>query len=574
MTLNHLKNATLVDIYQRSEAGQKNENQDAIGARIPQGSVHTVKGIALVIADGVSAAEAAQEASQASVTGFLTDYFSTPDTWSVKKSALKVLQSLNRWLYGQSQSHIQGRGYLTTLSVLIIKSNSAHIFHVGDTRIYRLRNNQLEQLTNDHARHLSGNQYYLSRALGADLSLDIDYRVEEVQQNDRFLLTTDGIHDVLSTRELEEITANENLECIPDELHRLALQKGSTDNLSSQVVHIHTLQDVSAPDAYKALRELPFPPDLNTDMVIDGLRVIRLLQDSERSQLYLVEDTQRQLCVMKTPSKNYLDDPAYIERFVMEEWIGSRVSSPNIVKTIAPVQRKFLYYLTRYIPGPTLEAVIKQRGRLDIADAIDITEQLVKALRALHRKETLHQDLKPANIIISATGAVLIDFGSCLVAGIDEIQAPFAREVALGTAEYSAPEYRYGGPRSEKSDQFSLAVVLYEMLTGKLPFGMAYEKATTLPDFRKLTYQSAAHHNPMVPIWLDTSLKKSLNINPDLRYASLSEFVFDLKHPNTQMSSNTSSPLLETHPVQVWQTISAALFAIIVALLLWINRLL
>ncbi|MDX1474517.1 MAG: hypothetical protein R3309_10125, partial [Reinekea sp.] len=110
MTLNHLKNATLVDIYQRSEAGQKNENQDAIGARIPQGSVHTVKGIALVIADGVSAAEAAQEASQASVTGFLTDYFSTPDTWSVKKSALKVLQSLNRWLYGQSQSHIQGRG--------------------------------------------------------------------------------------------------------------------------------------------------------------------------------------------------------------------------------------------------------------------------------------------------------------------------------------------------------------------------------------------------------------------------------------------------------------------------------
>jgi protein phosphatase len=567
MTIHHLKTEADVEIFQLSDAGKKLENQDAIGARVPEGSLLTSKGYALVIADGVSAAEAAQEASQACVTGFLTDYFSTPDSWSVKKSALKVLQSLNRWLYGQSQSHIQGRGFLTTFSVLIIKSNTAHIFHVGDSRIYRQRDNSLEQLTTDHTRHMSGKQYYLARAMGADLSLDIDYRTENIQQGDRFLLTTDGIHDVLSYKELNHSLTAHHPNALPSKLLDVALKRGSLDNISCQLAVVNHVQRISDQDSYKALRELPFPPDLSVGNKIDGFTVKRLIQASERSQLYLVESVDGLQCVMKTPSINYEDDPAYIERFVLEEWIGSRVSSPNIVRTINPTQRKFLYYLTHYVPGPTLENLITERGKLEISDAVEITEQLVKALRALHRKETLHQDLKPGNIIISKTGAVLIDFGSCLVAGIDEIQSPFQREIALGTAEYSAPEYRYGGKRSEKSDQFSLAVVLYEMLTGEQPYGEKYEQANSLIDFQRLNYRPAMLKNPMVPLWLDGAIEKALSINTTLRYESLSEFIYDLKNPNSRFITTKELPWVEKNPVQFWRSVSIIQFMIILTLL-------
>jgi len=566
MTIHHLDSKPDIDIFQLSDAGVKTENQDSIGARIPEGALLTSKGIAIVIADGVSAAEAAQEASQACVTGFLTDYFSTPDSWSVKKSALKVLQSLNRWLYGQSQSHIKGRGFLTTLSVLIIKSNVAHIFHVGDSRIYRRRNNTLELLTTDHSRHMSGKQYYLSRAMGADISLDIDYRSVGVQVDDQFLLTTDGIHDVFSTKELNHHLSTTEPSLIPELLFKESLKRGSEDNISCQLAIINNVNEVTEQEAYVALKELPFPPDLKKGQILDTYKVIDLIQHSERSQLYLVESEDGQQCAMKTPSTNYADDPAYIERFVLEEWIGSRVNSPNVVKTIQPKHRSFLYYLTHFIPGPTLEALIKERKQLEVTDAIEITEQISKALRALHRKETLHQDLKPGNIIISGQGAVLIDFGSCLVAGLDEIKSPFQREIALGTAEYSAPEYRYGGKRSERSDQFSLAAVLYEMLTGKHPYGEKYETAQQLLDFQKLKYQHANIHNPMIPNWLDGAIEKALSIQSEKRYESLSEFIYDIKHPNNNFLENRALPWVESNPILFWR--NTALFLLFTNVLL------
>jgi serine/threonine protein kinase/serine/threonine protein phosphatase PrpC len=567
MGIEHLQSTLDVEIHQLSDAGRKEENQDAIGARVPDGSLLAAKGFALVIADGVSAAEAAREASQASVTGFLTDYFSTPDTWSVKRSALKVMQSLNRWLYGQGQSHIQGRGFLTTFSALIIKSNTVHIFHVGDSRIYRFRHQQLELLTTDHTRHLSKKQFYLSRAMGADATLDIDYRCLDLQAGDCFLLTTDGIHDVLPNRMLHQSLRELPRSDIPQYLINKALDAGSSDNLSCQIAYIPQLQSVSDQEAFKALSELPFPPDLDVGNRLDGYEVIRLLHASERSQLYLVKDVNGRRWAMKTPSVNYQDDPAYIERFVLEEWIASRMRSTNIVRAITPVQRQFLYYLTEYIPGQTLEQVIHERSPLDVKDAIAITEQTAKALRALHQKETLHQDIKPANIIISKQGAVLIDFGSCLVAGIEEISAPFQRDSALGTAEYSAPEYRYQGPRSERSDQFSLAVITYEMMTGHHPYGAGYTKAKSLSDFIKLNYQSATHHNPLVPLWLDGALNKALSIKPEHRYEVLSEFLFDLKQPNPNFNRINQSSLLDRNPLRFWQSLAAIQVLIILALI-------
>lgn len=569
--MDHLQSVLQISFAQKSEAGRKPENQDTVGARIPEGNLLTTKGIAIAIADGVSSSMAAREASQTAIAGFLSDYYATPDTWRTQQSAMRVIQSLNSSLWGRSQNSIYGEGYLTTFSALILKGDSGFIFHVGDTRVYRLRENNLELLTRDHTQRIDKHTTHLSRAMGADPYLEVDMHSLELQRGDIFILSSDGIHEHIPPAELKALILAEqhNLDRLVNQALPLALQHQSEDNLSIQALRIDNLGTAGQNDAVQVLSRLPFPPVFSPGQSIDGLTIKKILHESTRSQVYLVEDEKKNLLVMKTPSELYQDDKAYIERFVMESWIGARIQSTGVVRVIpASEARSCLYYLTEYIPGPTLTQLLKERGVLSILDAVELTESLIRGIRAFHRKETLHQDLKPDNIVISGKGPVIVDFGSCWVAGVQEAGAPIERDQVLGTLDYSAPEYRYGGSTSEASDQFSLAVLLYEMLTGKQPYGSTYSKAMDLKNFQKLKYISAMKFNPLVPYWLDRALEKALSINPNHRYQALSEWLQDLKRPNPDWLVPRSQPLLETHPERVWKVLAicgwlAALLAFI-----------
>lgn len=570
--MDHLQSALHITFAQKSDAGRKAENQDTVGARIPEGNLLTTKGIAVAIADGVSSSNAAREASQTAIAGFLSDYYATPDTWRTQQSAMRVIQSLNSSLWGRSQNAIYGEGYLTTFSALILKGDSAFIFHVGDTRVYRLRDNNLELLTRDHTQRLDKHTTHLSRAMGADPYLEVDMHTLELQAGDIFILSSDGIHESIPPAEFKALILDEqqDMDALVHLALSLALHHKSEDNLSIQALRIDNLGTAAQSDAVNVLSRLPFPPVFSPGQSIDGLTIKKVLHESARSQVYLVEDEKKNLLAMKTPSAIYQDDPAYIERFVMEAWIGARIQSAGVVRVIpAAESRSCLYYLTDYIPGPTLAHLLKERGILAIVDAVELTEGLIRGIRAFHRKETLHQDLKPDNIVISGKGPVIVDFGSCWVAGVQEAGAPIARDNILGTLDYSAPEYRYGGRTSEASDQFSLAVLLYEMLTGKQPYGSAYSKAMDLKSFQKLRYISAMKYNPLVPYWLDRALEKALSINPNHRYPALSEWLQDLKRPNPDWLVPRSQPLLETHPERVWKALAILGWLTALALLLW-----
>lgn len=557
--MDHLQSVLHISFAQKSEAGRKPENQDTVGARIPEGNLLTTKGIAIAIADGVSSSKAAREASQTAIAGFLSDYFATPDTWRTQQSAMRVIQSLNSSLWGRSQNSIYGEGYLTTFSALILKGDSGFIFHVGDTRVYRLRDNTLELLTRDHTQRIDKHTNHLSRAMGADPYLEVDMHSLELQRGDIFILSSDGIHEHIPAQEFKNLVLSQrdNLDELVNQALPLALQHNSEDNLSIQALRIDNLGTAAQDDAVQVLSRLPFPPVLSPGQSLDGLRIKKIIHESTRSQVYLVEDEKNNLLVMKTPSEIYQDDKAYIERFVMEAWIGARIQSSGVVRVIpAAESRSCLYYLTEYIPGPTLTQLLKERGILSILDAVELTEGLIRGIRAFHRKETLHQDLKPDNIVISKKGPMIVDFGSCWVAGVQEAGAPIVRDRILGTLDYSAPEYRYGGSTSAAADQFSLAVLLYEMLTGKQPFGSQYTKAMDLKSFQRLKYISAMKHNPLVPYWLDKALEKALSIYPSSRYAALSEWLQDLKRPNPEWLTPRAQPLIERHPDKVWKLLA------------------
>ncbi len=567
-----------VSVGQYSDKGRKKSNQDFHGVSIPEEPQLTSKGIAVALADGISSSNVGHVASQATITGFLDDYFCTSEAWSVKKSAHQVLSATNSWLYSQTQQgqyrFDKDKGYVCTLSAMIIKSTTAHIFHLGDSRIYRLRDNVLEKLTDDHRLWVSKEKSYLSRAMGINARLEIDYDSFQVDRADTFVFVTDGIYEFVNSKFMCKVIneRSDNLDEAAKIIAEQAYEQGSDDNLTVQVVRIDDLPTQNVDEIYQQLTELPFPPILEARMEFDGYKIIREVYASSRSHVYLVVDIETGTqVIMKTPSTDLQGDTAYLERFLMEEWIARRINnSAHVLKPCTITrQRNFLYVITEYIDGQTLTQWMRDNPKPDLETVRGIVEQIAKGLRAFHRLEMLHQDLRPENIMIDNTGTVkIIDFGSTKVAGIAEITSPIERANFLGTMQYTAPEYMLGQEGMPNADLFSLAVITYQMLSGKQPYGAQVAKATTKSAQNKLKYNPLPYDDRLIPLWIDGALKKALHPDPYKRYSEITEFLFDLRHPNKVFHNEIRPPLLERDPVVFWKGVSLILSIIIVFLLI------
>ncbi|MDI1302284.1 MAG: bifunctional protein-serine/threonine kinase/phosphatase [bacterium] len=564
--------ALQVRAAQASRAGRKPGNEDALGIRVPQDHLGASKGIVLVLADGVSGSGEGRRAAEVSVQGFISDYYATPETWTVKTSGERVLSALNRWLYGQGQQYTQDHhGFLTTFSALIIRSQTAHVFHVGDTRIQRLRGDTLEPLTKDHATRVGSDKTYLTRALGMDWQVEIDYRTADVQAGDVFFCSSDGVHEFLPRPMLKKLLASaaENPDACCEAILDVAWEAGSDDNISCQIVVVDALAALNADDSRLQAATLPLPPELQTGQIIDGLRIEAELHANARSQIYRVRDEKTgQTFALKTPSRLFEDDREQLMRFALEDWIGQRLDHAQVVKGMAPPQaRQWLYLLQELLEGETLGAWSRKNPRPAVQTVAAFAEQAVKGLRALHRRETLHQDIKPDNLFLCKNGVVkLIDLGAVHVAGLGD-ESPQDRP---GAAEYAAPEYALNLPRDTRSDQFSLAVTVYELLTGAHPYGDDYARARSAADFQHLHYVSACRHNPHVPLWLDAALKKALSFAASQRYDSLGEFLGDLQKPNPALVPVNASPWLERDPAGFWRALAITMTLLTFFELFWI----
>jgi len=566
-----------VSIGQHSDKGRKEINQDFHGTHIPQEPLLSSKGIAIALADGISSSEISQIASKAAVSGFLNDYFDTSEAWTVKTSAQRVLVASNSWLYSQSRQsqyrYDADKGYVCTLSALVIKSTTAHIFHVGDARIYRLQGGALEQLTEDHRLWVSQTESHLSRALGISEQLEIDYQSLAVEKGDVFFLATDGVYEFADAHFITKaINDHKNdLDAAAKAIVDEAYAQSSDDNLSAQIVRIDELPTQNADELYQQLTELPFPPILETRMDFDGYKILREVHASSRSHVYLAldEETDTQV-ILKAPSIDLRGEPAYLERFLMEEWVGRRIDSAYVLKSCEQTRkRNYLYIVTEFIEGQTLVQWMQDNPKPDMETVRGIVEQIAKGLGSFHRQEMLHQDLRPANIMIDSTGTVkIIDFGSTKVAGISETAKPIDQEEMLGTAQYSAPEYFLGESPTTRSDLFSLGVITYQMLTGKLPYGIKVSQARTRLAQNKLRYNSALAADREIPAWVDDVIKKAVQPNPQKRYQELSEFIFDLRQPNKEFMNRTRPPLLERNPLVFWKSVSFIFVLAVVVLLL------
>jgi serine/threonine protein phosphatase PrpC len=566
-----------ISVGAHSDKGRKAANQDFHGILIPEEPLLGLKGIAVVLADGISSSNVSHIASESAVKSFLTDYYCTSDSWSVKHSAQRVLEATNSWLHSQTRrsqyAHSdKDKGYVCTLSAIVLKSATAHLFHVGDSRIYRVAGQTLEQLTTDHRIAVSSQQSYLSRALGINPSVEIDYSTVEIAKGDIFVLATDGVYEHVGNRFAVK-TIDDHAQDLDEAAWIIvdeALRQGSQDNLTVQIVRVDDVPGSN--DAAELLgrpSELPPAPLLEPRMLFDGYRIIRELHGSSRSHIYLAVDTDSEaLVAIKTPSIDLRDDPAYLKRFMMEEWVARRIDSPHVLKPCSQTRkRNYLYVATEFIDGQTLKQWMIDHPSPDLETMRGIVEQIAKGLRAFHRKEMLHQDLRPANIMIDKTGtAKIIDFGATKIAGVAEA-TPELDGGILGTLQYTAPEYFRGESGSPRSDLFSLGVITYQMLTGKLPYGAQIAKARTKSQLGKLKYDPARSETREIPPWIDGALRKATHPDPYQRYESLSEFVYDLRYPNAKYLNAPATPLIERNPTLFWKCATLVLACVVVGLL-------
>ena len=569
-----------------SDAGEKQCNQDAFAVLSPSKTVELQhKGVIACIADGVSCSDRSYIASQLSVINFIEDYLATATTLSVKEAASLVLNTLNLWLfhYGQ-QASLPQDAPLTALSVVIIKSNTAHIFHVGDCRVYLWREQHCYCLTNDHRRRHHDGQHYLTRALGADSQLHVDYQAIPLDAGDKFVMTTDGIHDEINVVQCIEQTFSINTvspqlstqsrrEYLEQQAQQLVTDAhlcGSQDNASCVIVEIDVLPVLALSEALIKEGAKIIPQPLKVGQRIDQFVICRLLDAGCRSYIYLAKnDDDKKFYVLKMPSQNMISDSGYLHCFMREGWLGQQCQLTGMMKIFNHnVNSAFLYHVCEFVDGLTLRQWIIDNPHPPLASVRMIVTNIVTIVRTLQRQGIYHADIKPENILVCENLSVtFIDFGSAWVNGYQELKPATIDYYPQGDLNYLAPECHAGGRPSILSEQFSLGVVIYEMLTGSLPY-QRLSSHSQAPVAMKMNYTAISSYRQDLPRWLEMNVKKMCHPHAQYRYQALSELINGLKTPSSS-SPLLSRPLIERDPLLLWKIICAVLLLVVVLLLLF-----
>lgn len=554
-----------------TRAGHRGRNEDFVGMVMPDEPELSSKGMLAAIADGVSGNEGGREASEYTIRGLLSDYYATSDTWPVTQSLDRVLKAINSWVQHQGSIRAELAGMATTLTSLVLRGNFYYFAHVGDTRLYLLRKDILTRLTADHVWDRPEMQHVLTRAIGLDSQLAIDHGMGELHAGDAFLLATDGVWASISEYDLTDhlsqlVNKQHEAEAIANILIDSALAAGAKDNVSALVVRVDALPETNLRDALSGSQQLPVPPKLKIGQVIDGYTVEEQIHASATTLLYRVSEpragnqTPRKL-VLKTLHPDRAQDMHERSAFAHEEWLAKRVVARFFPQIITPEQKTYLYYLTTWHEGNTLQQHLDAGEHFTIPDVIAHGTKLVRAIGALHRRSIIHRDIKPGNIHLGDDGELrILDLGVAQsgLEAEDEVRAPRA-----GTPSFLAPEQFNNAAASRQTDLYSTGVTLYQLLTRHFPYGEIEPFQT--PRFGEPVVPS--RYRPDLPLWLENVLLKAVARDPADRFETAEEFLLALERGASRpLAAMAPKPLAERDPASVWRAVAA--IAIVINILL------
>ena len=552
------------EIGQSSLTGPRERNEDYVGIVMPVSEQLSVKGALIVVADGVSGNAGGGEAAEMTVRTVSADYYATPDTWQPHTALDKVLTAANRWVLSQANANRDMAGMATTLSLLILRGQRYYSAHVGDTRIYLLRDGILKQITTDHVWDRPDMRHVLKRAIGLDAHLTADFGEGNLQIGDVFALLSDGVWDSLGEQLIHTgLLKFDTPKLVAEHLTTAALKKGSLDNSTAVVVKVTDIGRESLSDLIAGGKHLSVPPKLAIGEVIDGFEVVEILHESRASLLYKVKNSDtNQLFVLKTLQPLLANDIDSCNALLNEEWLAKRVVSQYVpqVLTLSTEKRSKLYYVMSWHEGATLQQRLDSGHHFTAVGVGKVGIELIRGLSVLHRLSIIHRDIKPANVHQASDQRLrILDLGvaySMNVGKIESMQNP-------GTPSFMAPELYEGAEASVQSDIYAAGVTLYHLLTRKYPYGEI--EPFQHPKFGEPT--PLTRYRPDIPAWLDNIITKAVARDAKNRFETAEEMLLALEHGELKpILAPTRTPLIARARLVKWQWI--AIFSFIINILL------
>ncbi len=280
---------------------------------------------------------------------------------------------------------------------------------------------------------------------------------------------------------------------------------------------------------------------IEAETIIDGrYRVLSRLGSGGMAEVYLAEDQLlgRQVA-LKVLHQHFAEDQEFVERFRREASSAAGLSHQNIVGIFDRGEWNGTYYIAmEYVAGRSLKAIVREQGALDPAAAIDIVVQILRGARFAHRRGVVHRDLKPHNVILDEEGrARVTDFGIAR-AGASDMTLTGS---IMGTAQYLSPEQAQGQAVSAASDLYSVGVILYELLTGVVPFEGETAVAIAFKQVSAEPFPPSAL-NPALPATLDAIVLRALAKDPANRYADADEFIAALQQARLALPLSAPAP--------------------------------
>lgn len=536
----------------------------------PEGPELSTKGVIAAIADGVSGNEGGREASEYAVRGLLTDYYATPDTWEITTALERVLVAINSWVQQQGSVRKELAGMASTLTTLVLRGRMYYTAHVGDTRCYLYRDGQLQKLTQDHVWDRPEMQHVLTRAIGLDSRLALDHGMGELKLNDVFLLASDGVWAAMTEYDLTYVmkqlaNAELNSEQAAQSLTEAAIKSGSQDNASAMFIKISSLPEGDLRDALSQLRTLPVPPKMKPGQSIDGYLIEEIIHTSAATLLYRVADpVQHRTLVLKTLHPDRANDAMEISAFAHEAWLAKKVVARFFPQVISPEHKNFLYYLTTWHAGDSLQRRMDAGQHFTIPEVITYGSKLVRAIGALHRRSILHRDIKPDNVHLGEDDEIrILDLGVAQ-SGLDAEDKNLSASTSMaGTPSFLAPEQFQGETASRQTDLYATGVTLYYLLTRHYPYGEV--EPFQRPKFAQPI--PPTRYRPDLPLWLENVLLKAVARDCPDRFETAEEFLLALERGATRpLAAPAAQPLAKRDPAGVWRAIATT--SIILNLLL------
>ena len=405
--------------------------------------------------------------------------------------------------------------------------------------------------------------------LGKEPTIQVDYYTATLNRDDYLVQCCDGLHGHVTEQEMFEVVTHSTPVEACQRLVDLAVQRGSDDNLSVQVIRIDRVEQMMyyrGVPIYQETPDLAMSTEVQVGQVLDErFHITDVISRSGMASIFKARDLQTGRTVaVKVPFMQFESDPGFFSRFEREEAIGKALDHPYILH-IVPVQQKSRPYIVmEYLEGQTLRQLLRSVRPLPEADALRIASRVCEALEYMHKHDVVHRDLKPENIMLCNDGTLrIMDFGIAKAAGMRRLTfTGFSN--AMGTPDYMAPEQVKGKRGDARTDLYSLGAMLYEMVTGSAPFEGT---SPYLIMNARLTGDPVAPRkvNPQVSPQTEEIILHAMEREPAERYPSAEAMKAELDHPETVALTGRHERLRPPSPWKMrWRKVGFIALAVLV----------